>query len=108
MSSFDQRVMAEANVRREESDVGTRYDNNLMCLQLQIGNLMKDESLHLRLMEIKRGMKSDSFDDDFHIMKELDDKVKQVNTDMQQMCESNKKRKQNPLTMPFKAEDRGP
>ena len=101
MSSFDQRVMAAAIVQREESDVGRRYDNDLMCLQLQTGNLMKEKSLHLRLMEIKGGMQSDSYEYDLHIMKELDDKVKQVNAEMQQMRESNKKRKQNPLIRDF-------
>ena len=102
MSSFDQRVMAAAIVQREESDVGRRYDNDLMCLQLQIGNVMKKKSLHLRPMETKEGMQSDSYEYDLHIMKELDDnKVNQVNSEMQQMRESNKKRKQNPLIRNF-------
>lgn len=101
MSSFDQRVMAAAIVQREESDAGRRYDNDLMCLQLQIGNLMKEKSLHLRLMEIKGGIKSKSYEEDLLIMKELDNKVKQVNAEMQQMRECSKKRKTNPLIREF-------
>jgi hypothetical protein len=46
MLSFDQRVMAAAIVQREEPDVGGRYNNDLMSLQLQIGNLIKEKSLH--------------------------------------------------------------
>jgi hypothetical protein len=55
---FEQKVMSASIAQREESDVGRRYDSDLMCHQLEIA--MKQKEFYLRLMEMKGGLKSKS------------------------------------------------
>ena len=92
---FEQKVMAASIAQREESDAGRRYDSDLMCHQLEIANLMKQKDLHLRLMEMKGGLKSKSYEADLHVLDNLDQKVEEVNKEMRQLQDSFKKRRRN-------------
>jgi hypothetical protein len=94
---FEQRVMAASIAQREESDAGRRYDSDLMCHQLEIANLMKQKDLHLRLMEMKGGVKSQSFEGDLRVLEELDKKVEQANEEIRHLQDSFKKRRRNPV-----------
>ncbi len=94
---FEQKVMAASIAQREESDVGRRYDSDLMCHQLEISNLMKQKELHLRLMEMKGGLKSKSYEADLRVVDNLDQMVEQVNEEMRHLQDSFKKRRRNPV-----------
>jgi hypothetical protein len=82
---FEQQVLAASIAQREESDACRRYDSDIMCHQLEVSNLMKQKDLHLRLMEMKGGLKSKSYEQDLQVLDELDQKVEHANKEIRQL-----------------------
>jgi hypothetical protein len=90
--TFDQKAAAVTIAQREELDVRRQYENYILGLQISVHNLIAQKGQHLKLMEMKGGSGSQTFEDDLAEISGLDQKIRKANEeidDLKRFCLEN-------------------
>jgi hypothetical protein len=97
--TFDQKAAAVTIAQREDLDVRRQYENDILGLQISVHNLIQQKGQQLKLMEMKGGSSSQTFEDDLAELHELDQKIRKANEEIDDLKKdaSGKRQKTNPM-----------